>query len=284
MQVWPTVLCLCPSIVSRAAVAALAVGAAVGSLACGSSGNSFPGSSPSGTPTSPGNDDGGGSKEGPSGQDAAPPTADGSAPADGDSSASTGDGASPCPALLYPTGVKIQTFANAAMTATYADHLATGEAAPECFLDADNLIDPDTAQVYSLSVNVAEHFTLDELVGTEISQGYGHIVLMLPLAVASLEKFRVSLNTPVSVISGFRSPKHQEDVCNSLCGNPLGCPGTCANNSRHMFGDAFDLPIEFYTTPDEQLACDAGFKFAYLEAGTHLHIDQNPAYSSCVIE
>jgi hypothetical protein len=88
----------------------------------------------------------------------------------------------------------------------------------------------------------------------------------------------------VTVNSGFRSPKHQEDVCNSLCGNPLGCPGTCANNSRHMFGDAFDLPLEFYTTADEHVACNVGFKFAYLESGTHLHIDQNPAYATCVIE
>jgi hypothetical protein len=121
-------------------------------------------------------------------------------------------------------------------------------------------------------------------VGTEVSEGYGHIVLMNPTAVASLEAFRESLNTPVSVNSGFRGPKHQEATCESLCGDPLGCPGTCANNSRHMFGDAFDLPLEFYTKPDENLACSVGFKFAYLESGTHLHIDQNPAYATCVIE
>jgi hypothetical protein len=107
---------------------------------------------------------------------------------------------------------------------------------------------------------------------------------MSPDAGASLQKFRAAVGVPVSVTSGFRGPKHQEDVCNSLCGNPLGCPGTCANNSRHMFGDAFDLPLAFYTKADEQLACDAGFKFAYLESGTHLHIDQNPAYATCVIQ
>jgi hypothetical protein len=107
---------------------------------------------------------------------------------------------------------------------------------------------------------------------------------MTPSGVTALEKFRDTLNTPVSVISGFRSPKHQEDVCKSLCGNPLGCSGTCANNSRHMFGDAFDLPLQFYTTSDEHVACNSGFKFAYKESGTHLHVDQNPAYSTCVIE
>ncbi len=190
----------------------------------------------------------------------------------------------PCPALTYPSGVKIQTFENAAMTATYANHLGAGEKAPTCFLDVKNLVDPDTGQVYDLTVDVAAHFQLQELVGTEVSQGYGDWVLMEPAAVASLEKFRETLNTPVTVNSGFRSPKHQEDVCNSLCGMPLGCPGTCANNSRHMFGDAFDLPLQFYTAADEQVACDSGFKFAYLESGTHLHIDQNPAYATCVKE
>ena len=190
----------------------------------------------------------------------------------------------PCPALTYPSGVTLQTFPDVATTATYANHLATGESAPECFLDVDNLVNPNTHEVYSLTVALATHFMLQELVGTELSQGYGHFVLVAPAAVASLEAFREALDTPVSVISGFRSPKHQEDVCNSLCGDPLGCSGTCANNSRHMFGDAFDLPLQFYTPADEQVACDAAFTFAYLEAATHLHVDQNPAYATCVIE
>jgi hypothetical protein len=180
--------------------------------------------------------------------------------------------------------VKIQTFKDAATTASYANHLGAGETAPTCFLDADNLLDPDTGTKQPLTVMVAAHFQLEELVGTEIAQGYGHFVLMAPSAVTSLEKFREEVGVAVSVNSGFRSPKHQEAVCKGLCGNPLGCPGTCANNSRHMFGDAFDLPLEFYTAQDETRACDAGFKFAYLESGTHLHVDQNPEYQTCVKE
>jgi hypothetical protein len=187
-----------------------------------------------------------------------------------------------CPAVTYPSGAKIQMYKDAATTASYANHLGAGESAPQCFLDADRLFNPDTGETYALTVKVATNFGLDELVGTEIAQGYGHFVLVTPSAVAALQKFREEVSTAVSVNSGFRSPKHQEAVCNSLCGNPLGCPGTCANNSRHMFGDAFDLPLAFYTATDEQLACNAGFKFAYLESGTHLHIDQNPAYATCV--
>ncbi len=88
----------------------------------------------------------------------------------------------------------------------------------------------------------------------------------------------------MSVNSGFRGPKHQESVCKGLCGNPLGCAGTCANNSRHMWGDAFDLPMTFYNTADTKLACASGFKYTYLESGTHLHVDQNPAYATCVMQ
>jgi hypothetical protein len=119
--------------------------------------------------------------------DASVDAADGSVGAglDGSSSADAYPPPSPvdaggCPALTYPSGVVIQTFLDAAMTATYADHLGTGELAPTCFLDADNLLNPQTG--------------------------------------------------------------------------------------------------------DEQLACDDGFTVAYLESGTHLHVDQNPAYATCVIE
>ena len=95
-----------------------------------------------------------------------------------------------CPALTYPSGVVIQSFPNDAMTATYAKHLASGEDAPTCFLDADNLVNPMTGEVYAITVNVSTDFQLEDLVGTEINQGYGHIVLMKPEAVASLQKFR----------------------------------------------------------------------------------------------
>ncbi len=174
-------------------------------------------------------------------------------------------GPNACAPLTFPSGIRIQTFADAVTTASYAKHLGAGEKAPTCFLDVKNLVNADDGTVFPITVKLSAHFGLDELVGTEVSQGYGQFVLMQPGAVAALEKFRDVLNVPVSVNSGFRSPKHQEDVCNSLCGNPLGCSGTCANNSRHMFGDAFDLPLEFYTTADEHLACNSGFKFAYKE-------------------
>ena len=186
-----------------------------------------------------------------------------------------------CPVLAYPSGVHLETVTDAAMTATYKDHLAPGQVAPACFVDTDRLVDPVRGTTVDLAVKLSAHFTLEELVGSEVAR-YGHRVLVSPAAVLALEGFAQRVGVSVSVNSGFRGPRHQEDTCAGLCGNPLGCPGTCANASRHMWGDAFDLPLAFYTKADEDRACAAGFKFAYLESGTHLHVDQNPAYATCV--
>ena len=65
-------------------------------------------------------------------------------------------------------------------------------------------------------------------------------------------------------------------------GRVLENAGTLTVTNR--FGDAFDLPLSFYTAKYETLACTDGFKFAYLESGTHLHVDQNPAYATCMKE
>ena len=269
----------------------LAAGLALGLLACGAgpdesssgSGNIDPNAN---LPTTPASDGG------PAARDAGRHAIDASAAQDAgatydashasDAVAPRDASTSRCPVLAYPSGIHVQTYEDAATTASYAQHLASGQTAPECFLDVTRLDDPIASTRYDITVMVASNFALSELIGTEVNQGYGHFVLAEPQAVASLERFRSAVGVAVSVISGFRSPRHQEDTCNSLCGNPLGCPGTCANNSRHMWGDAFDLPLAFYTSHDEDLACNAGFKFAYLESGTHLHIDRNPAYATCV--
>jgi lysozyme len=189
---------------------------------------------------------------------------------------------SACPVLTFPSGIKIQTVKDAATTASYANHLKAGESAPMCFLDVTNLHDPSNGKTYTLSVSVATHFLLSELVGTEVSQGWGNFVLISPAAVTALETFREKAAKAMIINSGFRGPKHQESVCKSLCGDPLGCAGTCSNNSRHMWGDAFDLPTAFYSTTYTNEACASGFKYTYLESGTHLHVDQNPAYATCV--
>jgi hypothetical protein len=189
-----------------------------------------------------------------------------------------------CPALVFPSGVKIQTVRDAVLEAAYANHTEPGTSPPKCFLDVDDLRDPDTgAKLDYLHVRVADHFLLQELVGTEVSQGWGRRVLLDPAAVSALEEFRKSAGVPFSPTSGYRSPMHQEATCRSICG-AAWCPGTCAQYSRHMHGDAFDLPIQFYSYAYAKLACDSGFKFAFDESHTHLHVDMNPKYATCQIQ
>jgi hypothetical protein len=189
-----------------------------------------------------------------------------------------------CPALAFPSGVKIQTVRDAVLEAAYANHVESGKKAPTCFIDVDNLVDPDTgAKLEYATVRLSDHFTLRELVGTEISQGWGRRVLLEPSAVESLENFRRSEGRAFSPTSGYRSPLHQEATCKAICGQKW-CPGHCAQYSRHLWGDAFDLPLQFYSYKYAQLACDAGFNFAYNEAHNHLHVDMNPRSASCVIQ
>ena len=270
---------------------AFAAGLALGLVACGgapddSSSGSGPIDPHASLPATPSSDGGlAASDAGPHASDAAGAQDSGAAHDAShpiDASAPHDASTSSCPVLAYPSGIHLQTYEDAATTASYAQHLTSGQTPPKCFLDVTRLDDPMASTRYDMTVMVASNFALSELVGTEVNQGYGHFVLAEPEAVASLERFRTAVGVAVSVTSGFRSPRHQEDTCSSLCGNPLGCPGTCANSSRHMWGDAFDLPLAFYTSHDEDLACNAGFKFAYLESGTHLHIDRNPAYATCV--
>jgi len=185
-----------------------------------------------------------------------------------------------CPVLTFPSGLKLKTFKDSTMSATYKDHLGAGDTAPECFIDTDNLVD-DTGTTYDLSVNVATHFQLTELVGTEMSGGYGHLVVVSPDAVDALEKLRDAIGGPLVIVDGFRSPKHQESVCNAMCGNPLGCTDTCGNNSRHIFGDGFDLPLALHDATDEQRVCDAGFNSMSVEDNARMHVDQNPK-ATCV--
>jgi hypothetical protein len=193
-----------------------------------------------------------------------------------------------CSTLEYPSGVRIRTKVDAELEAAYAGHLKPGQVAPHCFVDIDDLVNPDTGAKYDYShVKVSDHFTLKELVDTEASS-YGHRVLLDPDAVADLEKFRQTVATPFSPTSGFRGPKHQEAVCKAKCG-AIECRNsagrvTCSRYSRHMFGNAFDLPYEFYSRHYAQVACDAGFHFAYNENHDHLHVDGNPDISSCLIQ
>ena len=202
----------------------------------------------------------------------------------GQTSASSCRSPSSCPVLEFPSGIKIQSKTDAVLEASYKNHVPSGQTAPHCFLDVDDLLNPDTSEKYDYQhVKVSDHFALTELVGSEV-QSYSRRVLLTPDAVAALESFRDMVGDAFTPTSGFRSPAHQEATCMGLC-KAKWCPGTCAQYSQHMFGDAFDLPVEFYSYHYASVACMSGFKFAYDEAHTHLHADTAPRSSSgCVIQ
>lgn len=185
-----------------------------------------------------------------------------------------------CPIIAYPSGVHIQTKPNAARTAEYTSIADNGDyPLPKCFLDTDDLFDPVASTTYDLDVMVGKHFTLRELVGTELP--YGHLMLLSEVLVAKLDGYREALAASVALTSGFRSPSHQRAVCRGLCGQDV-CPGTCAERSRHSWGDAADHgvpPSQHYA----DAACTAQFNYVFRE-GDHMHLDLNPAHKICTVQ
>ncbi len=189
---------------------------------------------------------------------------------------------SPCPSLEFPSGLHLQTYEDAAMSATY-DTIADDACypRPECWIDVDHLLDPTTGIVHDISVSVSDHFQLSEFVETELP--YSHKVLLDPALVSELEAFRSAHGgVPVKLTSGYRSPDHQRAVCQDVCGQDC-CPddplNPCACRSRHEWGDAADIasatPASLYAD-----AGDADFGYCLAESG-HLHVDMNPCGAGC---
>ena len=189
-----------------------------------------------------------------------------------------------CCQWIYPSGVHLQTVANAGVTAAYAAHLTTPPFplpnAPQCFIDMHNIIDATTNLKLTSSVQLSAHYTLQNVVYGGAGNMYDEFVVVDPLAVAALEKFAASAGG-ATVYSAFRGPQHQASVCQGYCG-AISCTDasgrtTCAKASQHMFGDAFDLTDpKFLTVQYQKLACASGFKYAYNESVggvRHLHMD-----------
>jgi hypothetical protein len=185
-----------------------------------------------------------------------------------------------CKPLTFPSGVTLRTKPDSKMTDEYQDIAAPPDyPLPECFIDTNDLDDPYTGAAQTIDVMVGKHFSLKELVGTELS--YGALVLLSPTLVAKLDAYREALAESVSLTSGYRSPAHQRAVCQDLCGAD-SCPGTCAKRSRHSWGDAADHGV----TPTKKYSdagCAAQFNYVYRE-GNHVHLDLNPAHAICTVD
>jgi hypothetical protein len=189
-----------------------------------------------------------------------------------------------CPAITYPSGATLQTVLDPEMTAKYARLQASSCKLPKCFIDLGNLRAADGTQ-QTLDTQLSEHFTLREIVATELGGKWGTKVLVDSSFIGKLEKMRELSGADIPIGSGFRSPDHQRAVCNGLCGcdqcvsnghggNRCGNAGgkvTCARNSRHMWGAAADMQLSYTSA-----ARKAAIPFVYEEyggSGPHLHID-----------
>lgn len=74
-----------------------------------------------------------------------------------------------------------------------------------------------------------------------------HIAILQCAALESLKQVWAECqqhNASFTIASTYRSCATQREVCQHLCGNPNGCPGTCAppGRSYHQLGLAVDAP------------------------------------------
>ena len=189
-----------------------------------------------------------------------------------------------CAPVTFPSGITLNTVADAALTADYAALSVSACTVPKCFLDVTSLVSPDGTK-HDVHVKVGAHFSLYELVHTDVdpngtgdvdaAHAYSTKVLVSVDLVAHLDTLRDDYGGPVTLTSGFRSPAHQHAVCESLCGASQCTDSsgavTCAKNSRHMWGAAADMDLAY-----ESAANAAGFAFVFHEnggTGAHLHVD-----------
>lgn len=85
-----------------------------------------------------------------------------------------------------------------------------------------------------------------------------------------LSQLRKTKGVPMSITSGFRCHKHQEDIRNS------GVSTVVAKVSQHEIGNAAD--VKFNSLSIDQWIEDAKALFTYIGlANTFLHLDTRPA-------
>jgi uncharacterized membrane protein YgcG len=182
--------------------------------------------------------------------------------------------------LEYPSVSIIGIPAPARVTQSYSGRGCSG--APSCVIDINNIIDARTRQKLSYNtVKLSPNFSLREL--THQSAASSPYVYVDPEFIKRLQATRESYGSAMYVNSGYRSPIHQNKVCMGMCGKS-SCPGTCAQCSNHMGGQAVDLK---HSSPKCSLAkksCNPGkmhLIFNEKAGGDHLHIDIGPSNPVC---
>ena len=68
-------------------------------------------------------------------------------------------------------------------------------------------------------------------------------VRLQPLAMSAFKAAQKQAGKPIPVVQSYRSCAKQRMACKGICGDPNGCPGTCAppGKSWHQLGAAVDV-------------------------------------------
>ena len=63
---------------------------------------------------------------------------------------------------------------------------------------------------------------------------------------AAFRRAQRATDGAIEVVQSYRSCQEQAEACRNICGNPEGCPGTCARpgSSYHQLGAAIDITQE----------------------------------------
>ena len=76
-------------------------------------------------------------------------------------------------------------------------------------------------------------------------------VTLQPVAMKAFRKAQRRAHGSISVVQSYRSCAEQVKACRNICGDPNGCPGTCARpgTSYHQLGAAIDITQGSLDTP-----------------------------------
>jgi hypothetical protein len=76
-------------------------------------------------------------------------------------------------------------------------------------------------------------------------------VRLQPLAMAAFKAAQHDAGTVIPVVQSYRSCAKQRMACKGICGDPNGCPGTCAppGKSWHQLGAAVDVTQDGIDNP-----------------------------------
>ncbi|MGE0762351.1 MAG: D-Ala-D-Ala carboxypeptidase family metallohydrolase [Bdellovibrionales bacterium] len=124
------------------------------------------------------------------------------------------------------------------------------------YLPPDRLLD---LRLISVNQLLAPHFVRSEIMQDGASRGYYGLFSVATLD--RLEKLRSTLNKPMLITSGYRSPGHNAKLAGS------------AKWSRHTYGDAVDFKVagtSYKTLAEQCLKHGASFYQLYTD---HIHCD-----------